>query len=195
MHHSMWNSVTYRKWTSKIFCRNSAIPIVTEWLESRKYSYFHFAGELIRSIRIDPSKSKSHLRFINFFVLFRRGTICDPGISSRRRTESDHVSVVQSNRDQAPNMPTYSDMKICYATVPGYRSFRDPRDGSWYIQTMCDVWSQHAHDTHLDDLLKIVGNSAGNRRTEESKLQTCSNEDRGFFKTLYFNPGFYGDRN
>lgn len=129
-----------------------------------------------------------------FIFPFCRGVISDPGILGRRKIESDHVGAAQSQNRAAFNLPTYSDMKICYATVPGYRSFRDPEHGSWYVQSMCDVWSQHAHDTHLDDLLKIVGNSASNKRTEESKLQTTSNEDRGFFKTLYFNPGYYGEK-
>lgn len=83
-------------------------------------------------------------------------------------------------------------MKICYATIPGRKSFRDPQYGSWYIEVMCEVWSEHAHDTHLDNLLKIVGNTLSIRRTEANHLQTSSNEDRGFHKLLYFNPGFYG---
>lgn len=134
---------------------------------------------------------------LNYFFLdiFFRGIISDPGILRGQKVESDHVSAAQLKKNEAFNLPTYSDMKICYATVPGYRSFRDPENGSWYIQIMCNIWSQHAHDTHLDDLLKMVGNSASVLRTEESKLQTCSNEDRGFFKTLYFNPGYYAERN
>lgn len=130
-----------------------------------------------------------------FIFPFCRGSIPDPGVVGHRKAESDHVTAAQSMRNEAYNLPTFSDMKICYATVPGYRSFRDPENGSWYIQIMCRIWSEHAHDTHLDDLLKMVGNTASNLRTEESKLQTCSNEDRGFFKTLYFNPGYYGDKN
>lgn len=116
-------------------------------------------------------------------------------MAGRRSTESDHIGGGQLRLPEGVpiNIPTYSDIKICYATVPGYRSFRDPLDGSWYIQIMCEIWSEHAHDTHLDDLLKMVGSTASVKRTENSKLQTCSNEDRGFFKKLYFNPGYYGN--
>lgn len=45
MRRLMWSSVIYRKWTSKIFYQNSAMQIVTGWLASQKYSFFHFAGE------------------------------------------------------------------------------------------------------------------------------------------------------
>lgn len=128
----------------------------------------------------------------NYLNSIFRGEIADPGINaSYRRTEADY-SWVQRSENTAANIPSFSDIKICYATAPGYKSFRDPVSGSWYIQIMCEVWSKHAHDTHLDDLLKMVGNTASLRRTEDDKLQTCSNEDRGFFKALYFNPGFYG---
>lgn len=82
-------------------------------------------------------------------------------------------------------------MKICYATVPGYNAFRDPNMGSWYIEAMCKVFAEHAHDTHLEDLLKLIGLILEQRRTEYSELQTASNEDRGFTKRLFFNPGFY----
>lgn len=128
-----------------------------------------------------------------------RGELVDAGMqrSPRRVTESDHASA-ETRYKGALSLPTMSDMKICYATAPGYKSFRDVDTGSWYIQIMCEVWSQHAHDTSLDDLLKMVGNTASQLRTEVDKeqnqlQQVCSNEDRGFFKSLYFNPGYYGE--
>lgn len=82
-------------------------------------------------------------------------------------------------------------MKICYATLPGYNAFRDPELGSFYIEVMCKIFAQHAHDTHLEDLLKLIGTMLEKMRTERFELQTASNEDRGFNKKLYFNPGFY----
>lgn len=92
------------------------------------------------------------------------------------------------------NMPTMSDVKICYASVPGYATLRDPDDGSWYIEVMCKVWAEDAHDTCLSDLLSNVGKVVGNRREAVTyELQTESNEGRGFHNTLFFNPGYYGD--
>lgn len=90
------------------------------------------------------------------------------------------------------NIATFYDMKICYSTVLGYNAFRDPIEGSWYIQILCKVFAEHAHDTHLEDLLKIIGGHMNNKRTECDHLQTVSNEDRGFNKVLYFNPGYFG---
>lgn len=91
------------------------------------------------------------------------------------------------------NIATFFDMKVCYSTVLGYNAFRDPLEGSWYVQILCKVLAEHAHDTHLEDLLKIIGEQMNFKRTENDLLQTISNEDRGFTKHLYFNPGFYSD--
>lgn len=103
-------------------------------------------------------------------------------------TESDS----SGSNTEGTNIATFYDMKICYSTVSGYNAFRDPIDGSWYVQILCKVLAEHAHDTHLEDLLKIIGEMMNIKRTERDHLQTVSNEDRGFNKNLYFNPGFYG---
>lgn len=69
---------------------------------------------------------------------------------------------------------------------------REPDTGSWYIESMCRIWATHAHDKSLDDLLKMVGENQLNKQSELGHIQTAHNEDRGFFKKLYFNPGYYG---
>lgn len=96
------------------------------------------------------------------------------------------------SNSEGTNIATFYDMKICYSTVSGYNAFRDPVEGSWYVQILCKVLAEHAHDTHLEDILKIIGEHMNIKRTERDHLQTVSNEDRGFNKNLYFNPGFYG---
>lgn len=106
-------------------------------------------------------------------------------------TESDSLGTGPAPAAVA-NVATFYDMKICYSTVLGYNAFRDPVEGSWYIQILCKVFAEHAHDTHLEDLLKLIGENMNVKRTERDHLQTVSNEDRGFNKILYFNPGFYG---
>lgn len=130
------------------------------------------------------------------FCIFIRSSLSE-NEGTRRFTESDSQA---SSNEPGPstkrdNIATFYDMKICYSTVSGYNAFRDPVEGSWYIQILCKVFAEHAHDTHLEDLLKIVGEQMNVKRTELDHLQTVSNEDRGFNKNLYFNPGFYGCEN
>jgi caspase Dronc len=96
-----------------------------------------------------------------FLFPFCRGEISDHGsyVTStpqplpRRRTEHDAVRDVAVEE----KWPTYSDILICYATVVGFMTHRDVQDGSWYIQNMVNLWAEHAHDTHVEDLVKMVG--------------------------------------
>lgn len=81
---------------------------------------------------------------------------------------------------------------ILYGTLPGYVANRNPRTGSHYIEVLCNVWAEKAHDHELDYLMKIVGDKLRERGFENppGSVQVCSTENRGFNRALYFNPGF-----
>ncbi|KAM3961857.1 death regulator Nedd2-like caspase [Aphomia sociella] len=79
----------------------------------------------------------------------------------------------------------YSDILIAHSTVPGYVSRRDPLEGSWYIQTLCEVFAKHAAEYHIEDLFKIVDE----KMNENHKYQTSSVDKWGFNKRLYLRPG------
>ena len=49
-----------------------------------------------------------------------------------------------------------SDMLIGYSTLPGFASNRDIYLGTWYIQAICEVFMEHACDTDVEDMLKMV---------------------------------------
>ena len=102
--------------------------------------------------------------------------------------------MINMKKDPPNNMPTYADMLICFSTVPGYAAHRDRQYGSWFVESMCKVWSKHAHDTDVEQLMKLVGKDSSTYRTEQNNaLQTLGSEQRGFFNVLYLNPGYYED--
>ena len=39
---------------------------------------------------------------------------------------------------------------------PGYASLRDHDKGTWFIQSLVEVFMVHAHDTELVDLLRMT---------------------------------------
>lgn len=84
-------------------------------------------------------------------------------------------------------LPTFSDILICYSTLPGFAAHRDTLSGSWYITELCNVIAEHAHDTHLEDMLKILSKKVLDIR-DGPRLQVPSAESRGFTKVLFFNP-------
>ncbi|KAL7733441.1 hypothetical protein ACLKA6_004922 [Drosophila palustris] len=121
---------------------------------------------------------------------FCRGERLDPGKSQFQR--------MPTQTDGMPpyiNVPTLSDLLLCYASTAGYETHRDPKDGSWYIQQFCDTMAEHAHNLSLEDILKKTQLKVGNMRTPEGTLQTGEYNSRGFNKKLFFNPGFYLDPN
>lgn len=106
-------------------------------------------------------------------------------------TETDSLGSNTIN-EGSTNIATFCDMIVCYATVSGYNAFRDPEEGSWYVQILCKVLSEDAHDLDFESLLKIICEYMKLKRTERDHLQTPSYENRDFSKYFYFNPGFFG---
>jgi hypothetical protein len=95
----------------------------------------------------------------------------------------------------------------------GYAAFREPQAGTWFIQTLCDVIADHAHEMNFENLLREVvqsdrfalacievesypflikvdermvemQSSTGKKQVPERKIR-C-------FKKLYLNPGLFG---
>lgn len=74
-----------------------------------------------------------------FFIQACRGTSTDPGIllkpkpHARSTTQMDAVDARQIQEDIFV-LPTLADLLIMYSTSEGYYSFRNPKEGSWFIQ-------------------------------------------------------------
>lgn len=111
-----------------------------------------------------------------FFFPFCRGKISDLE-KKIGRIETDGV----------PGVPSFSDILICYGTVPGFVTHRDTGFGSWYVRELCKIFTEHACDCHLEDMLKMVSTRTMEIR-DAGRMQVASTENRGFNKLLFFNP-------
>lgn len=115
---------------------------------------------------------------------FCRGSMQDKGIKAK--TETDTIPFT-SNEKRNPEL---SDLLICYATNKGFKSYRDPVTGSWYIQRLCKAIAEHAHDTHFEDILKIVQRNISEICSENGSIQMGNFRNIGFNYKLFFNPGY-----
>jgi len=116
-----------------------------------------------------------------FFFQTCRGGKKDFGVKlTAGHTESDGSS--------SDALRSVSDILIGYSTLPGFTSNRDKYLGTWYIEAICEVFMEHACDTDVEDMLKMVDQKLATLKSEGGSLQTSSYENRGFRK-LYFNPG------
>ena len=80
-------------------------------------------------------------------------------------------------------------MIIAYSTIPGYASLRDHEKGTWFVQSLVEVFMSHAHDTELVDLLRMTSERLSHFTNEVGEKQTCNVEMRHLYKRIYFNPG------
>lgn len=85
--------------------------------------------------------------------------------------------------------PSWEDMLIAYATLPGYVANRDIYRGTWFIECICQVLMDLACEMDLRDMLDEVGRRLTSYETDVGTKQSFSYEVRHFYKKLYFNPG------
>lgn len=111
-----------------------------------------------------------------FFFPFCRGKISD---------KLKKITMIQT--DGIAEVPSYSDILICYGTVPGFSTHRDTGFGSWYVRELCKIFAEHACDSHIEDMLKMVG-AKTMAITDAGRVQVSSTESRGFNRLMFFNP-------
>ncbi|XP_053548755.1 caspase-2 [Bombina bombina] len=95
-----------------------------------------------------------------FFIQACRGEEADRGVDQRDgREESSSPDIEQSDagrEEYRVRLPTQSDMICAYACLRGTVSLRNTKRGSWFVQALTSVFSQHAKDTHVADMLVKV---------------------------------------
>jgi len=138
-----------------------------------------------------------------FIVQACRGDLPDTGVyqeteisfkvnPKKRRAAGTDTDALPSSTivsDVARARPTWEDMLIAYSTIPGYASIRDHENGTWFIQSLVEVFMNHAHDTELVDLLRMTSERLSQFTNEQGEKQTCNVEMRHLYKRIYFNPG------
>ena len=87
--------------------------------------------------------------------------------------------------------PTWEDMIIAYSTIPGYASMRDHEMGTWFVQSLVEVFSYHAADKELIDLLRMTSERLSQFTNDFNEKQTCNIEMRHLYKRIYFQPGLF----
>ncbi|XP_037084187.1 caspase-1-like [Pollicipes pollicipes] len=82
-----------------------------------------------------------------FFVQACQGDQLDGGttlVPRRTATDGDVVSY---------KIPTHADFLLCFSTVPGYYSWRNTTNGSWFVQALAACLRQYGRTT---DLLTVM---------------------------------------
>ncbi|XP_040564695.1 caspase-3 [Lepeophtheirus salmonis] len=102
-------------------------------------------------------------------------------------TDTQYAGSSSYIEDLGRARPTWEDIVIAYSTIPGYVSIRDRESGTWFIQSLCQTFFQHAHENNLIDLLMKTSEVLSRYSNEKNEKQTCNIELRHMYKRLYFN--------
>lgn len=104
-----------------------------------------------------------------FFIQACRGSMTDPGIIMKPKAKArltslpDQVDAKAVKDEDHFVIPTLADLLVMYSTAEGFYSFRNPADGSWFIQAICDELRENPQE----DLLTIL--TGVNRRVAFAK--------------------------
>lgn len=112
-------------------------------------------------------------------------------IQASRDSRSSHFRIRQDEEredsDSSPlGIPAHSHVLIDYVTLPGFASHRNLRKGSWYIQSLVEVFSKHAFQDDVLTLLTLV-NSKVSRKFKTMQGQNTLK------RKLFFLPGYFED--
>ena len=87
------------------------------------------------------------------------------------------------------NEPTEADVLIAYPTTPHFVSFRNSCHGSWFVQTICEVFSRYAKEEDILSMLTRVKRAVAKREFGERKCKQMPETHTRLRKKFYFFPG------
>eukprot|EP00079_Xenopus_tropicalis_P020932 XP_012812140.1 PREDICTED: caspase-3 isoform X2 [Xenopus tropicalis] len=82
-----------------------------------------------------------------FFIQACRGTDLDSGIETDSGSEPG---------EEIQRIPVEADFLYAYSTVPGYYSWRNTMNGSWFIQSLCEMIKLYGPHLELIQILTCV---------------------------------------
>ncbi|XP_023322075.1 caspase-1 [Eurytemora carolleeae] len=125
-----------------------------------------------------------------FFILQAcRGDSSDPGSVPQRtvavnRVETDAIPISPQQKD-----PSIEDILIAFSTLPGYVANRDIYRGTWFIESLVQIFMDRAFTADIRDMLDLVARRLRCYESEIGTKQSFEYRVYHFTKKLYFNPG------
>ncbi|XP_044170487.1 volume-regulated anion channel subunit LRRC8A-like [Acropora millepora] len=95
----------------------------------------------------------------------------------------------RDDSDSLPlDIPAHSDVLIGYATLPGFISYRSAEEGSWYIQSLVEVFSQYAFKEDVLSLLTFANYNVSRKFKTMQDFRQILAPQSTLTKKLFFPP-------
>ncbi|XP_045463169.1 caspase-1-like [Harmonia axyridis] len=125
-----------------------------------------------------------------FFIQACRGDKVDAGVPVRHQTQVDSTK----REDRYISIPVMADILVMYSTVEDFLSWRNPKSGSYFIQSLVRQLSFHAKEKDLLSILTYVNREIATGYSPEMKqerLQSYANKQMSsvvsmLTKEIYF---------
>ncbi|XP_044757269.1 caspase-1-like [Coccinella septempunctata] len=125
-----------------------------------------------------------------FFIQACRGERVDLGVQFKHTTAVDSTK----REDRFISIPVMADILVMYSTVEDFLSWRNPKSGSYFIQSLVRQLSAHANEKDLLSILTYVNREIAtgySPEMEQQKIQIYANKQMSSIvsmltKEIYF---------
>ncbi|XP_015589999.1 caspase-1 isoform X2 [Cephus cinctus] len=110
-----------------------------------------------------------------FFFQACRGDKLDAGVTLKPRT----LSATETDGGVASyKIPTHADFLIAHSSADGFYSWRNPAEGTWYVQSLCDVLDTYSSTTDLLKMLTITARKVATEYRSYNDLNPAGDDQR-----------------
>jgi len=121
----------------------------------------------------DPFKSNASLKDKPklFFVNACRGNNLTPVHQDTQNQEEMNAQGNMYLNNEMDKTLKEADFLSCFSTTTNYYSIRESKNGSWFIQILCDMIEQYKSTNHLTDILTFVNKEVDKKEGRDKKNQ------------------------
>uniref|UniRef100_A0A914CAN0 Uncharacterized protein n=1 Tax=Acrobeloides nanus TaxID=290746 RepID=A0A914CAN0_9BILA len=128
---------------------------------------------------IQACRGKMKDRGMKKYDLLNQFTVSDTGLGNKKEQSNKHSKFIGYND------PSNADIFVVYATSPGTLAFGHKGECSWFLRSICEVFSQHSAN---DDILTLVTKVNNLMSCYEEGYKQISHGSYTLRRKFFFNP-------